>query len=71
MIEKEKKTSIVAATLKKTPNEYPKKVHTFSNLSNVKTLVTRENTLTQESIAKSLNTSIEKNIYNFKKAKLS
>lgn len=43
---------------KKTPNEYPKKVRTVSNVSKVKSLVTRENPPTQKSIAKSLDTSV-------------
>ena len=43
---------------KKTPNEYPKKVRTVTNLSKVKTLITRENPPTPKSIAKSLSTSV-------------
>ena len=39
---------------KKTPSKYSKKVYTISNLSK---LVTRENSSTQKSIAKSLNAS--------------
>lgn len=43
---------------KKAPNEYPKKVRTVSNISKVRSLVTRENPPTQKSIANSLNTSV-------------
>ncbi|KFM70262.1 hypothetical protein X975_07246, partial [Stegodyphus mimosarum] len=43
---------------KKTPNEYPKKVRTVSNVSKVKAMVTSENPPTQRSIAKALNTSV-------------
>ena len=39
---------------KKTSNKYMKKVHTVSNLSKVKTLVTRENSPIQKSISESL-----------------
>ena len=49
---------ITFITSKRTLNEYLKKVHTVSNLPELKMLVTKESTPTLKSIVKSLNTSV-------------
>ena len=53
-----KKTQSLLLQGEKTLKEYQKKMSAVSNLSKVKTLETRENSLVQKLIAKFLNTSV-------------